>query len=82
MKSSKHFGQVLFHNGVSFIFLVYLAQSYLEPGATSFLLKVIISALTGIVIVFRYIWLAFRAFFSRSAPAKQFDKQEEEAEDT
>ncbi len=39
----------------SFI-LIKLATSYLEPGSSSFLLKILISSLVALVVFFRQIW--------------------------
>ena len=81
MKTSKPFGQSLFQNGVSLFILFNLVNTYLEPGATSFILKVIISALAGIAVAFRYIKGAFQVLFSKTVRDKQTDEQKEKEED-
>jgi hypothetical protein len=53
--------QKLFHTFILFK----LATSYLEPGSSSFLLKILISSLVGFVVFFRQIWGYARAVWSR-----------------
>lgn len=53
--------QKLFH-----IFILFkLAASYLEPGSSSFLLKILISSLVALVIFFRQIWGYVQAVLGR-----------------
>ncbi|WP_420643499.1 hypothetical protein [Candidatus Leptofilum sp.] len=45
--------------------LTKIGAAYLEPGSTSFLLKIIISGLVGIVIFFRQIWSYIRLLWDK-----------------
>ena len=48
------------------IFLLYkLTASYLEPGSSSFLLKILISSLVGFIVFFRQIWGYVRAVWGK-----------------
>ena len=49
----------------------YLSYAYIEPGATSFLLKIVISGLVAIVLLFRGAWRMIRLLFSKPASPKQ-----------
>jgi hypothetical protein len=46
-------------------FLTKLSTFYLEPGSSSFLLKMLISSLIGFVVFFRQIWSYVRAMLSK-----------------
>lgn len=49
------------------MFLLFqLATSYLEPGSSSFLLKIIISSLVGFVVFFRQIWSYVQAILNKA----------------
>ena len=48
-----------------FRMLTRLALAYLEPGSTSFLLKIIISGLAGFVLASRYIWKTLRTLHAK-----------------
>jgi hypothetical protein len=50
-------------------------RAYIEPGFTSYFLKILISVLVGGALVFRYFWVRIKALFSRSA---REDREEEE----
>lgn len=49
------------------LILFKLAASYLEPGSSSFLLKLLVSGLVGLVVFFRQIWGFARALWRRLA---------------
>ena len=53
--------QKLFHTFILFK----LATSYLEPGSSSFLLKILISSLVALVVFFRQIWSYAQAVVGR-----------------
>lgn len=78
MKLFKSYFPYLIQNGILWMLWAYLARAYLEPGATSFFLKILISVLAGFVFVFRYIWLAVRSLFAKPAPPKNSGEQKEE----
>ncbi len=71
MKPTRRFGRAFVLNAFLFWVLAGLARAYLEPGATSFLLKIIISSLVGIVLVFRPVWRSIRLLFSKPDSRKQ-----------
>lgn len=50
---------------LSLCILFKLATSYLEPGSSSFLLKIVISSLVALVVFFRQIWGYARAVWTR-----------------
>ena len=51
--------------------LAKLAAAYLEPGSTSFLLKILISGLVGIAVFFRQIWSYLRILGKKIRALKQ-----------
>jgi hypothetical protein len=63
-------GQALVLNAFSFWFLARVAHAYLEPGGTSFLLKLVISGLAGVVLVFSRFKGSIRLLFSRRPSGK------------
>ena len=65
MKLSTRSGWSFVLNTLSLCVLVRVAHSYLEPGGTSFLLKILISCLVGIVLVFRRFSGSIRLLFSQ-----------------
>ncbi len=55
---------MLFVKGYLFLkFLSHLSHSYLEPGSSSFLLKIIISSLAGIALFFKHIWAIIKPLY-------------------
>jgi hypothetical protein len=52
-------------NSLSLCVLLRVAHSYLEPGGTSYLLKILISCLVGVVLVFRRFSGSIRLLFAR-----------------
>jgi hypothetical protein len=77
MKPSKHVGRAFVFNAFLFSILAWMGRAYLEPGAGSFLLKILISSLVGFILVFRRIWSTIRFLFSK----KDSKKQEKEPAD-
>jgi hypothetical protein len=65
MKCSPRSVRSLVLSLLSFWVLVRVAQSYLEPGGTSFLLKILISFLAGAIVVFRQFRGGIRLLFSK-----------------
>jgi hypothetical protein len=53
--------------------MIRVAQSYLEPGTTSFLLKVVVSFLVGFAVLSRHIWRAIRSLFAKVSPQKEIE---------
>ena len=51
--------------GLALAGLAFISRGYIEPGTTSFLLKLAISALLGIVLAFRYLRNQIQALFTR-----------------
>ena len=63
VKRSSYFLLALF----SKMFLLFkLATTYLEPGSSSFLLKILISSLVGFVVFFRQIWSYVQAILNKA----------------
>jgi hypothetical protein len=75
MKPSLRLHQAFVLNPLSFWVLVRLSHSYLEPGTTSFLLKILISSLVGIVLVSRHVWKGIRFLLSKVSPPKKSAEQ-------
>lgn len=48
-----------------------LSLAYLEPGSSSFLLKILISSLVGLVVFFRQIWGYLRLLLNKLTQKKQ-----------
>jgi hypothetical protein len=46
-------------------------MAYLEPGSTSFLLKILVSGLAGFILASRYIWRAIRSLFAKNSSRRQ-----------
>jgi hypothetical protein len=65
MKLSPRSGWSFVLNTLSFWVLVRVAHSYLQPGGTSFLLKILISCLVGVVLVFRRFSGSIRLLLAR-----------------
>jgi hypothetical protein len=65
MKRSPRSVRSLVLSLLSFWVLVRIAQSYLEPGGTSFLLKIVISCLAGAIVVFRQFRGSIRLLLSK-----------------
>lgn len=51
------------HHLVKITLLLKLTTFYLEPGSSSFLLKILISSLVALVVFFRQIWSYVRTIF-------------------
>jgi len=60
---------------LSTFILFKLATAYLEPGSSSFLLKILISSLVAFVVFFRQIWSYVRAVLAKLS-GKQPEKVE------
>ena len=75
MKPSLRLRRTFILNPLSFWILVRVSQSYLEPGTTSFLLKILISFLVGIVLVSRHVWRSIRFLLSKVSPQKKSEDQ-------
>ncbi len=56
---------VMLQKILSTFILFRLTTAYLEPGSTSFLLKILISSLVALVVFFRQIWSYARAVLGR-----------------
>lgn len=65
MKRSGNPTRLLAAGGLLFLLLIRLAPAYLEPGSTSFLLKILIAGLTGILLVYRGFWKSLRHLISK-----------------
>lgn len=74
MKTSKPFFSVLLLS----LLWANLTRAYLEPGASSFFLKILISTLAGFVFVFRYIWIGVRRLFGGDKPSENKEKKDGE----
>jgi hypothetical protein len=61
----KHPFYSLFKSFVRLLVVGKFALSYLEPGSSSFLLKILISSLVGLVVFFRQIWGYFLLLISK-----------------
>jgi hypothetical protein len=48
-----------------------MALAYLEPGSSSFLLKILISGLAGFILASRYIWRTIRSLFAKRSSRQQ-----------
>ena len=71
MKRSSHSYQSFALKVISFWILARVSQSYLEPGTTSFLLKIVVSSLVGLVLVSRHIWRTIRSLFAKVSPQRE-----------
>lgn len=49
--------------------------SYLEPGSSTFLLKIIISSLVGLVVFFRQIFGYFRLLFNKVTKKSSIERE-------
>jgi hypothetical protein len=60
---------------VTFLLLGKLSTAYLEPGSSSFLLKILISSLVALVVFFRQIWSYGRMLFGKLSGKRQVDQE-------
>lgn len=47
---------------------------YIDPGSGSYLLQLIIAAVLGISFFFKNFWMQVKAFFTRTKPEKEEEK--------
>lgn len=67
----------LFQKSLNAFLLLKLATAYLEPGSSSFLLKILVSSLVAFVVFFRQIWSYVQAVLGRLS-GKQTESTEED----
>ena len=75
MKRSLHSHQSFALNALSFWTLIRVSQSYLEPGTSSFLLKIVVSLFIGFAVIFRHFWRAIRSLFTKVSPQEKNEDQ-------
>ena len=63
----------LIHSFAALLLLKKLGLSYLEPGSSSFLLKILISSLVGLVVFFRQILGYIRLLMSKLSGKKMVE---------
>jgi hypothetical protein len=71
MKSSSLFRPTIVLNALLALILARLTLAYLEPSPSSFLLKILISGLAGLVLAYRFIWRTIRLLFSKFVSGKK-----------
>jgi hypothetical protein len=81
MKPLLAFSQKCLRISIPIAVIFHFLRAYIEPGFTSFFLKVLISALVGSVLVFRYVWTKIKPFVNfRSARKRSNEEEPDELE--